>query len=654
MLSPQTASPASWKPPTAGGDTTDDEEAPAPRSNEPDAAAPAPPPAAPNAAPPPPPAAPDVSGVAAAPVAPEHVLLETSPPPPPPAKWKEGDKVVARWHLGCHYPGTIHAVKANGVYAVSFDDGDYDDNVIENHIRAAPAPTPTDEPPAPAPAPAPVPAVPAVALPPPGSRITVRFSDGIDYGGTITELLDEHHARVLYDDGQSETVRFPDPDVRVLRAAPAAAPAAGEPIRVRTAGGREALVLEKMQRGWFRVELDGNANDEGGANERKSLRRPQLAAGQDHLLDAAPQAPVARPALAPTDEPAPAPALGDNEDSEIDAQQVAALEKLYESLKDKPNLAGCRQPLENFGFRCGRLDRQQNRFDAYPPQHLPSIEDIIGDRYSSTSSLNSIPKLTAYLEGVLKRLSGGTFRPSPSAPKKKRGRLPQAAIAADEAPAPKITERSRPRWSSEEDKRLRELVTELGVAGRWAAIAMRLGTGRTASAVEQRWSILKQRSPEAATAPAAAPTYDLAVGDRVTMGGAPGVVVALPERGWWKVRRDGERTVRSARRAHIAPAAPGAAPAPTRKRSVAGGAAPRAAQRPRLVSRGGNDDDDKDARIAELEAALAQAQQAPVAPPAAALASVTGRLRELASLRASGALTEAQFERAKNTELGLQ
>ena len=188
---------------------------------------------------------------------------------------------------------------------------------------------------------------------------------------------------------------------------------------------------------------------------------------------------------------------------------------------------------------------------------------------------------------------------------------------------------------------------------------------RTGAAVELRWATLKQKSPQAT---AVAPTYDLAVGDRITMGGAPGVVVALPNPGgWWKVRRDGERAVRSARRAHIARAAtgaapaqraqiaaPGAAPAPTRKRPGAGGAAPRAAQRPRLVSRGGNDDDDKDARIAELEAALAQAQQAPVAPPAAALATVTGRLRELASLRASGALTEAQFERAKNTELGLQ
>ena len=71
----------------------------------------------------------------------------------------------------------------------------------------------------------------------------------------------------------------------------AGAPPAGAPIRVRTAGGREAIVLEKMQRGWFRVELDQNANDEGGAGERKSMRRPHgFAPGQDHLLDAAPQA----------------------------------------------------------------------------------------------------------------------------------------------------------------------------------------------------------------------------------------------------------------------------------------------------------------------------------------------------------------------------
>ena len=58
----------------------------------------------------------------------------------------------------------------------------------------------------------------------------------------------------------------------------------GAPVKVRTKGGREAIVLEKMQRGWFRVELDQNANDEGGAYERKTLRRPMFAPGQDLSL----------------------------------------------------------------------------------------------------------------------------------------------------------------------------------------------------------------------------------------------------------------------------------------------------------------------------------------------------------------------------------
>ena len=213
------------------------------------------------------------------------MLLETPPPPPPPSKWKEGDKVIARWHLGCHYPGTIEAVKPNGVYAVAFDDGDHDDNVIENHIRAAPAP----------------------ALPPPGSRITVRFSDGIDYGGTITELVDEHHARVLYDDGQSENVRFPDPDVRVLRAAPA--PRAGdddedaEGLRVGggaidNATGRACHVVEKKT-AWWTVKFPGSDKTYSRrASQLTAAAAPPaegFAAGQDHLLDAAPQAPPPGP-----------------------------------------------------------------------------------------------------------------------------------------------------------------------------------------------------------------------------------------------------------------------------------------------------------------------------------------------------------------------
>ena len=65
---------------------------------------------------------------------------------------------------------------------------------------------------------------------------------------------------------------------------------ADAPIRVRTVGGREAIVIEKMGKGWFSVELDANANNEGGAGERKKMRLTAFAPAQDHLLDAAPMA----------------------------------------------------------------------------------------------------------------------------------------------------------------------------------------------------------------------------------------------------------------------------------------------------------------------------------------------------------------------------
>ena len=52
---------------------------------------------------------------------------------------------------------------------------------------------------------------------------------------------------------------------------------AAEPETLRTPGGRVATVIERRARGWVYVELDGNANDEGGAHERKSFRNSQLA-----------------------------------------------------------------------------------------------------------------------------------------------------------------------------------------------------------------------------------------------------------------------------------------------------------------------------------------------------------------------------------------
>ena len=77
---------------------------------------------------------------------------------------------------------------------------------------------------------------------------------------------------------------------------------------------------------------------------------------------------------------------------------------------------------------------------------------------------------------------------------------------------------SAQRWSPGEETTLRELVTELGVK-RWAEIAERLSTGRTAAGVEQHWQIMSgkrkrngtanagpvQPTPEVTAAIAAAP-----------------------------------------------------------------------------------------------------------------------------------------------------
>ena len=171
----------------------------------------------------------------------------------------------------------------------------------------------------------------------------------------------------------------------------------------------------------------------------------------------------------------------------------------------------------------------------------------------------------------------------------------------------------RRRWTPDEENELRTLVGELG-PDKWPAVAQRLGTGRSAAAVELHWRGTAASAPSAAQKPAkrarksaakraaksaakpaatlagdslaalppgasgaakrapeepaakkprpaptedeppAMATEDLAVGARVALGGAPGVLTAIEERGWYKVRLDGEETVRSARRTKFAPA----------------------------------------------------------------------------------------------------
>lgn len=59
------------------------------------------------------------------------------------------------------------------------------------------------------------------------------------------------------------------------------------------------------------------------------------------------------------------------------------------------------------------------------------------------------------------------------------------------------------RWTVDEEARLRALVQEIG-KGKWSKIAERLGTGRSASGVEQHWQIMigqRKRNSSAKTPP---------------------------------------------------------------------------------------------------------------------------------------------------------
>ena len=181
---------------------------------------------------------------------PEHVLLSPqSPEAPASAKWKEDDRIEAfcRKDMARYYPGTVHEVNVDGTYAVIFDGEKYRDDsppylydadVLEDHIREL-----ADAPATPAPA-APVT---AAALPPPGTRVAVRFDDGEDYEGTIGDALDETSATVQFDDGTSDVIRFPDPDVRITSEASAPPRGPGRLTR-RGASEEEAQLSEAIQR----------------------------------------------------------------------------------------------------------------------------------------------------------------------------------------------------------------------------------------------------------------------------------------------------------------------------------------------------------------------------------------------------------------------
>ena len=138
------------------------------------------------------------------------------------SKFKEGDAVEADYGgEGTYFPGKIEAVRGDGLYDIAYDDGDGEDDVPEDRIRARDGEG--------------GPAVAAAAASAPG-----KFKEGdaveADYGGegtyfpgTIEAVKGNGLYDIAYDDGDGED-DVPESNIRprdATAASNAAAPAAG-------------------------------------------------------------------------------------------------------------------------------------------------------------------------------------------------------------------------------------------------------------------------------------------------------------------------------------------------------------------------------------------------------------------------------------------
>ena len=156
---------------------------------------------------------------------------------------------------------------------------------------------------------------------------------------------------------------------------------------------------------------------------------------------------------------------------------------------------------------------------AYPPQYNAGAQPV------------PMPEQHAYYAAPA--MLGGPVpgRPSyvlPQAPSVGSWPLPPATtqmMAPPPAPAEEPTKVvrakgvARARWNRDEEERLKKLVEEHGAKRSWQKISEKLGSGRTASGVEQHWQVMTgQRQRNGATVPkenqAQHPNALLAVGQK--------------------------------------------------------------------------------------------------------------------------------------------
>ena len=290
-------------------------------------------------------------------------------------------------------------------------------------------------------------APPTAQPPPPGSRVAVRFKDGIEYAGTVEKVEDANHAFVRYDDGQSETVRFPDPDVRVTgfgpeapATKPAAKPRAKPPRAARTAPAAAPAAP------------DGRARQPAAKKpqSKPAPRRPRAGADVGRALA---QPAAKKPRTAPPPEPAPAP-------------------------RARPPRAARRMRA-----RVGRW------VEVWWPEQSKWYLGHVGEaRYSDAAA--GVVFRVEYTDGETEDevLQEDAFAGAGAPPPQPEG-APKAWRFATEPT-------SSTRWTLREEEDLIRLVEELG-EDQWDAVAERLGTGRTWHGVKGHWEVSRARRARA-------------------------------------------------------------------------------------------------------------------------------------------------------------
>ena len=178
--------------------------------------------------------------------------LRAAPPPvvaPALAAFAVGDRVEGKWRGLAWYPGRISAAGAS--FAINYDDGDKEDGIPADRIRAMRL-VPAE------------PAAPAAFFV--GDRVEGNWRGLGWFPGHISATREGGSFSITYDDGDKEE-GVPADQIRALRPAPVApaavAPAAAAPAAF--AVGERVMGRWSKGRGWYRARivavLDGQLYD---------------------------------------------------------------------------------------------------------------------------------------------------------------------------------------------------------------------------------------------------------------------------------------------------------------------------------------------------------------------------------------------------------